>query len=923
MMDVTHQRVLKANQRADLRHSASSISQIPTAFFISKMIYKHRQITPITLFTSEESITSLVGMCETKCRTSEMKVFLMQEVLHGDPTLHFIPLWKTPYNKIKGNIKMKQITILSLLMLTINLLISATLEVAIDGTKPYTSIQTAINASTNGDVIQVYPGIYRENVNFNHKSVILQSLYAVNPDTMYIHNTQIIGQYTQPAITAEDYISVTINGFTIMNNENEIDEYVPWVGGGIFVHFSNAVIKNNIITKCMMGDGGGGISTSAGPNDNFSVFLENNQIFNNKAFRVGGGLVSGRGVNVTFSNTHRNSIYLNRATYGKDISIGNPRNNIAIYLKKGSRQLSDLDQVFVYEYYSNINYPDVNVSLDIEEGIYPSIDHDLYVAPWGNDSNNGLSPESPLKTIDYATRIIKANPNHPNTIYLAEGTYSRSLNQQEFPIALPPYTNFKGAGMHQTILDDEHRSAMLSAINDESNYQISDFSVINCGNEQNTSYQTIGIKCKTVDFKNIKLSNHNSRFPGLLLTVTRQAKIKNVLVQDNTSNFDSKGLYTNGVDTLMVDNYITDNNHGLSQYGGATGMSLIESKSVFMNNCSVTNSSAFDPGLFKLTNYDRLDPYDEPGLCVINNMLIANNNTSVGDWDLAKCIIYDDYNQVILNNWTIANNRGNSIVMSVAGNGATMNNMIFYNPEMPYELALGSELTPYIPVVMNNSLLYGGVNRVKFYLNNQNYLTLNECITGNPLFRGMSDSSLNMSMPEYYELSPLSDCINSGVADTSGTYLCGSDLAGNQRVWDGRVDMGCYEYGAPIPNEPELPAVTDYQLCNYPNPVIVSSFPFTSISFNYPEKASAEPVIEIYNIKGQKVRTLRTGESFLDLAIQAKVSKEALSNIKGREYSVSWDIRDEHKNRVPSGVYFYCAKINGRVIQTKKMLVLK
>jgi hypothetical protein len=136
--------------------------------------------------------------------------------------------------------------------------------------------------------------------------------------------------------------------------------------------------------------------------------------------------------------------------------------------------------------------------------------------------------------------------------------------------------------------------------------------------------------------------------------------------------------------------------------------------------------------------------------------------------------------------------------------------------------------------------------------------------------------------------------------------------------------MGCFEYGAPLTSDEQtVPLSMDYQLSSAPNPVVVSSFPYTTISFNYPEKARTEPEIEIFNVKGQKVKTLKTGLSFRENAIMAKVSKEALSNIKGHYYSVIWDTRDNNNKQVASGVYFIRAKVDGRIIQTKKMMVIK
>jgi len=87
-------------------------------------------------------------------------------------------------------------------------------------------------------------------------------------------------------------------------------------------------------------------------------------------------------------------------------------------------------------------------------------------------------------------------------------------------------------------------------------------------------------------------------------------------------------------------------------------------------------------------------------------------------------------------------------------------------------------------------------------------------------------------------------------------------------------------------------------LQNYPNP----ANPTTRITFTLPQKAHV--TLEIYNLLGQRVRTLVDGV------------REAGS------HSVLWDGRDDSDKPLPSGVYLYRLRA-GEVVQARKMLLLR
>jgi hypothetical protein len=102
-------------------------------------------------------------------------------------------------------------------------------------------------------------------------------------------------------------------------------------------------------------------------------------------------------------------------------------------------------------------------------------------------------------------------------------------------------------------------------------------------------------------------------------------------------------------------------------------------------------------------------------------------------------------------------------------------------------------------------------------------------------------------------------------------------------------------------SEDEIVTTDNIQLSNYPNPFN----PTTEISFqlsDFNENDSAE--IEIYNLKGQKTKTISV----------------ILSGVEG---SAIWDGIDDNEKQVSSGIYFYKLNVNGKTKASRKCLLLK
>ena len=106
------------------------------------------------------------------------------------------------------------------------------------------------------------------------------------------------------------------------------------------------------------------------------------------------------------------------------------------------------------------------------------------------------------------------------------------------------------------------------------------------------------------------------------------------------------------------------------------------------------------------------------------------------------------------------------------------------------------------------------------------------------------------------------------------------------------------EWIDPVSVNPEIVPISNIQLSNYPNPFN----PTTTISFSIPTESKVD--LSIYNIKGQKIKTLLS-EQF-----------------SAGQHSVMWDGKDSNDKQVSSGIFLYKLK-TGDFQQTKKMMLIK
>ncbi len=769
--------------------------------------------------------------------------------------------------KVKNEVLMRSKILLLFVLICVNSwLHSFTWHIKQDGTGNFITIQEGIIASTNSDTILVYPGTYYENIDYLEKSLTVASLYIITPEDSLINQTIIDGNQQARCVKIDECEEATILGFTIQNGyalQEGVSE--SYQGGGIFIEDT----QNCIIAFCKIKNNisytGGGIYI-----EQSYLVLKGNTISNNRSIKYGGGLsVLGNNTIIQFNQIYSNNIYLNYSATGTDINIGGNVLNI-VNVIVDTFSVNDPDYFFIA---SEFDYTFSCLNAKIEE-----IDQDLYVSPDGNDNNSGLTPDDPLQTIAWAQTLIKRNDDNPNTIHLAPGIFSPSLNNQIYPLNVKNGVIYEGVSSEETILNAEFYSPFFFQFSrnqpEFSKLVMKDLKIIN-GDSVNDPYSGgINIYQADLDLTNVIFENCYGYSGGAICTFNGLANINGVIATNNygcgTLSFSIEYNCPNPERNVKIANsIISDNNPSVFDpdfhAGGALQISghptIIGDFYAQLVNCEITG------------NHDNF--YNSITGLGGSVVLFMDNSINV---DIVNCTF---------GNNTLDYNTGCSI--TVDNSELNLYNSILYNND-GYSFNLWEDAI----VNISHSLIEGGDDNVNYYypLATVNWLEGN--LDENPMF-----DSLGTYPFALLENSP---CINAGTLDLpAGIELPEFDLAGNPRIYGYTIDMGVYEFqGIPQSNDENeiiVPEIT--RITNYPNPFN----PTTTIKLDLAESGKIE--LAIYNIKGQKVKTL----------LDAYSSKGI--------FEIIWRGIDDNKKKVSSGQYFIKLKVNGKERAVSKCVLLK
>ncbi len=762
--------------------------------------------------------------------------------------------------------KLKSISLLFVLVSLSSLLNAFTWHIKQDGTGNFTTIQEGINASTNSDTVLVYPETYYENINYNGKDIIVASLYLTTGDEQYINQTIIDGDQNGSCvriISGEDSTTV-LCGFTILNGSGTL--YVnDYLGGGIYIVDSQPSIKKCLIMNNYASAGGGILCM------NSQITLVGVSIINNHCYKSGGGIFLGNNSEVLFDNEMLCNIYLNYAAGGCEIRKTWDCPPLEVFVDTFT--VIEPDGYFISST-TSIGIPLNDITLYCQNAKLEPVNADLYVSIDGDNNNSGLSVDNPLATINFALSLIKSDTLHPNNIHIASGIYSNTLNDQCFPLNMRGYVSIIGESMENTILDAEGLCYLIS-----DGYSKKDYSI------------------KNMTFT----GGYGTFFPAASIKITAGQQQNKFVILENINNINFPYSIGRLLEIFNVDLYIKKFISQSNYHILLRTLNLYQpEQEVIIENAYIHNNSQYSPQAGSQCQME----FGQLGTNTMNvniiNMEMTENQyySSPGSETCSGIEVMDNVNLNLINS-TIGNNsspnNGGVIRIGPGGQNSVINiyNSILYG-DLPGEIYIDNEFSSNPSTInIQNSLVDGGYEGIEnvYGWNVVNWMDGN--LNEDPYWDFTGDNP--------YALTENSPCINAGTLDLpAGIELPEFDLAGNLRIYGDTIDMGAYEYQDSVSVlEDIITPITQTKISNYPNPFN----PTTTIKLDLAESGKIE--LAIYNIKGQKVKTLM----------------DAYSS-KGH-FEIIWRGVDDNKKKVASGHYFIKLKVNEEEKKTIKCVLVK
>ncbi|MCD4817777.1 MAG: right-handed parallel beta-helix repeat-containing protein [Candidatus Cloacimonetes bacterium] len=581
-----------------------------------------------------------------------------------------------------------------------------------------------------------------------------------------------------------------------------------------------------------------------------------------------------------------------------------------------------------------------------------------------------------------------------DTVLVQPGTYIEIINYNGKSIVVGSLflTTGNPAYIAETIIDGNSMASVITIENvTGTNTVLCGFTIAG-GYNQEASYGGGGVFCYNSDviLKNLLVSNNRAVTwgGGILIDEFSNATIEDVIIKNNLG-YIGGGIVIMESEAFLTNIKVLNNSAFVSGGIEAIYCSLvIENSQISGNSVSYTNG-----GGISISNPDSV---------IMNNVLISDNY-AIG-WGAGLCIVADEETVKVSNSVITGNSCSNdggfgagifvhscnpiftnvTITENFCGVGGggcwvlhesnpTFTNCIFWN-NLPNEIELDPAYGPNEITILYSDVQGGEAGVVIQNEGTVHWLEGN--IDEDPLFAFAGE--------HLYSILEDSPCIDAGTPDITELNLPEFDFAGNQRVLDGRIEMGAYEFTTLIS--------TDFTV-SYTEGAVPFTVEFTDLTSGYPTEwewdfnndgeidSYAQNPVWTFEEQGVYTVSLTSSnsynadyivkEDYINVAESSsddeniilatsqlignypnpfnpettisfettnllELARIEIFNIKGQKVKkfeirneklginkVVWDGKNDKGKPVSSGVYFYQLKVGAKFIQSRKMILMK
>jgi len=629
--------------------------------------------------------------------------------------------------------------ILLVAFLFLSIVFSTTINIPSD----FPTIQSGINASSNGDTVLVSEGTYYETLYLDKEITLASNAIMDDLDENWLENITI----HQTIISASEEPMSSNYGSCLVIEGGNIN---PTILG---LTFQDGMGTNMKTTACDIDinsrSGGAILLFKAYPTITYNRFINNGQSLSSglnttiNSVADGGAISLYDDEDVEFdedrsSLSRTNNLYrtipdtLNiKNNYFEGNSSGNGEtfychgfdgaiNVSGSVFENIDCETSSVNEFVLKSINDNADYIQLNISGNCIEN------NTIYVSSQIGDDNNSGTELEPLKTIKKALSFVKNESGTTTTIYVEEGLYSPLNNGEIFPIVLPDNVHLIGSDRETTILDAQANQLKESAvmiIPECENVKVANFTLTGGYSEGHGCSGGGGLLVTANDMDNE--DNNDIR--------ENQAIIENLIVEDNHSH-NGGGISFWRINGATMNNVISRNNIATFNGGGI----FVYCSMMDMENIESSNNVLLGYN-FGFGNMAYGGGVMLAGLIngTIENAVISNNTALIGG---------GIFTTGSFNTWTMSNSLISGNTASYQGGGIefvdnaspTLINVTFddnvANDKGGGALSIGTTTPVFENCTITNNSASNGDGGGAFIFNEWNWLTNQNLVGSYPIF---------------------------------------------------------------------------------------------------------------------------------------------------------------------------------------------